>query len=589
MKLQLTRTRLLWIAGALLLGSGLLFGIGVIEHNAAQSNEAASLLPEGALLSIEANDFSSVLQQWNSSAEKRSWISGGDYSAFSRSRLFERLSQAQDEFASVATVSLDSGMLAGIAGKQSALALYDIGKLEFVYVTRLNTNRIEALPLWQARGKFERRNTSGADFFLRRDSSTGREAAFGQRDGWLVLGTREDLVAGVLDRIAGKNERCLAREAWYVDVSSQASERGDLRMVLNLDKIVPSDYFRSYWVQRNITEMKQYVSAISDLHLSGEAFQEERVLLRRNQNTEQTTADVRPLYQLAPENSVLTTASATADAAQVLADLRENLLEQKTDHTTTVAVSAPLATVEENAGNATQLDVAIDQAPLAAMHADPYLLLASLLHQAGPLRTMRCYSTGYDSNGIFASIHTAMVIEAHSGWSEEAVRNALTTALATGTTVNRLGTQWTQHQATAGNYLMLDGPIPLFLQVAGRRIVLSNDMGQMEAILARPAEDSAATGEGLSYEAIFRPGQGRTDFQHLMKQLDRAGMHNGGVSGTQEDADGASEASNAEAPSFFSHNAGSLARTFARLDAEQISERDLGAKVLQTVSYRWKK
>jgi hypothetical protein len=37
-------------------------------------------------------------------------------------------------------------------------------------------------------------------------------------------------------------------------------------MTLNLAAIVRSPYFRSYWVQQNITEMKQYTAALSDLY-----------------------------------------------------------------------------------------------------------------------------------------------------------------------------------------------------------------------------------------------------------------------------------------------------------------------------------
>ena len=47
---------------------------------------------------------------------------------------------------------------------------------------------------------------------------------------------------------------------------------------LNLEKIVPSPYFRSYWVQQNITDMKQYAAAVSDLFRSSQEYREERVL-----------------------------------------------------------------------------------------------------------------------------------------------------------------------------------------------------------------------------------------------------------------------------------------------------------------------
>ena len=50
---------------------------------------------------------------------------------------------------------------------------------------------------------------------------------------------------------------------------------GDLRMVLNLDKIVPSPYFRSYWVQQNVTDMRAYTAAVSDLFRSKQEYREE--------------------------------------------------------------------------------------------------------------------------------------------------------------------------------------------------------------------------------------------------------------------------------------------------------------------------
>ena len=48
---------------------------------------------------------------------------------------------------------------------------------------------------------------------------------------------------------------------------------------LNLEKIVPSPYFRTYWVQQNITDLAQYSAAVSDLFRSNQQYREERVLI----------------------------------------------------------------------------------------------------------------------------------------------------------------------------------------------------------------------------------------------------------------------------------------------------------------------
>ena len=55
-------------------------------------------LPAGALLYLQAKDFSSLLADWNKSSEKQHWLASSIYEVFSRSRLFLRLKDANNEF-----------------------------------------------------------------------------------------------------------------------------------------------------------------------------------------------------------------------------------------------------------------------------------------------------------------------------------------------------------------------------------------------------------------------------------------------------------------------------------------------------------
>ena len=160
-------------------------------------------------------------------------------------------------------------------------------------------------------------------------------AAFAAKDGWLILGTREDLVAGVLDRLGGISSHNLYSEGWYAEAVKQAAAnqpeaaRGDLRMVLNLDQIVRTPYFRSYWIQRNITEMKQYTSAVSDLYRTRDNYREERVLLRRASKNTDPGGDIATLTALAPEDAGFYAVDVLPDPESLLQRLRENILEIK--------------------------------------------------------------------------------------------------------------------------------------------------------------------------------------------------------------------------------------------------------------------
>jgi hypothetical protein len=573
--------RRLWISGCvLLLSCGVVFAVGALEDAIKSRPELPSLLPEGALLSIEARDFGSLLHDWNTSEEKRAWLTSDNHAAFSTSRLFTRLSQAQDEFSAAAGLPADGSLLEKVAGKQSCLGLYDIGNLEFVYVTRLEQQEIENTPLWQTRAKFEQRSEAGTAFYVHKDAQSSRIAAFAARDGWLILGTRDDLVAGVLDRLAGTDSQSLAGEGWFAEAVKQAAgERGDLRMVLNLEKIVLSPYFRSYWVQQNITEMKQYSSAVSDLYRTSQSYREERILVRRAGLTAVSQGEVRTLAALAPEDAAFYAAQASPEAENLLRSLRNNLLEVRPERQAASYTTAPTAVAAENAGSATMLDTSIDKAPVAVRQADAYAPLRALLAAQQPEASLEVFSTRAPRDGVFVSLQAAMVVTAAHDWDENAVREALTQALLPGLTTGKLGVNWEKRSSAGGEYLVLDGAVPLFIGVNGKQLLLANDSTLLEKLLARRQKASTSEGKGsVTYEALFRHTQEQGNFRRLMAQLDLAG-HRGTVD--QAGRGGG------ESPAFFSGNAASFSRVFSKLESERIEEKDQGAIVTQTVTYQW--
>jgi hypothetical protein len=565
------------------LGCGAVFGFGVLQQALKAKPELPALLPEGALLSIEARDFNSLLRDWENSEEKRAWLTSDNHSAFSNSRLFGRLSQAQNEFSAAAGLPADVDLLNRVAGQESCLGLYDIGNLEFVYVTRLDQQRIESTPIWQTRGKFEQRTEAGTTFYVHKDVQSSRVAAFAARDGWLILGTREDLVAGVLDRLAGTSSHNLYSEGWYAEAVKQASaERGDLRMVLNLDTIVRTPYFRSYWVQNNITELKQYTSAVTDLYRTREAYREERVLLRRASKTSDPGGDIAALTALAPEDAGFYAVDALPDPERLLQRLRENLLEVKPERTVLVDMDAPAPVAVENAGGAAQLDVHIDQAPVTQPAVDAFESLRKLLRSQQPLTMLEVFTARPPRDGVFVTLQTGMVLSAPRGWDEDEVRDAVASALPSSLSASKLGVHWEKHSSAAGDYLALDGAVPLYIRVNGNQLLLADDSALIEQFMRKPPAAAEAAGwDGVTYTALFRHTHEQENFRALMAQLDQAG-HPSGVNKQGADADGKS-------PSFFSGNMAGLGKVLSKVESEKLEEKDQGTRVMQTVTYRWVK
>ncbi len=274
-------TAIVLLIGAVSMG----LGWAAYQTAAMPQPRLSTLVPSGALLYLQAKDFSALLADWNGSPQKQAWLRSSNYEVFSRSRLLLRLNDAAKQFAAAAGLPPDMNFMSQAAGSESALALYDIGKLQFVYITRLPSANAMQNQLWQTRAKFETRSAGGLTFYLRRDPESQREVEFAVHENYLLLATREDLMASTLQRMAGGNgegkDSTIDAEPWFARSVAAAGPVGDLRMVLNLEKIVPSPYFRSYWVQQNISDMKSYSASVSDLFRSGNEYREERVLLKK--------------------------------------------------------------------------------------------------------------------------------------------------------------------------------------------------------------------------------------------------------------------------------------------------------------------
>jgi hypothetical protein len=569
--------------------------IGRAAYEAAQPPQPplSKYVPAGALLYLEAQDFSSLLEDWNSSAEKKQWLATSNYEVFSRSRLFLRLKGASDQFAAAAGFPPNMNFLSQVAGTRSALALYDIGNLEFLYVTYLPSAKSMQTTLWETRAKFEPRSAGGVTFYVRRDPESLREVAFAVCGDYLLLATRDDLLAGALQLVSGTQDdakvsvqaRTIESDPWWSQSVASAGPAGDLRMVMNLEKIVPSPYFRTYWVQQNITDMKQYSAAVSDLFRSSKEYREERVLLRKT-SPPQTPAEgleaVADLVRLVPESAGVYETKAYPSADSCFNPIETKLLAPHLGPAPASESAPQVQLTSGETGVGSDLETRIDQ-PAVERPAGPQStsgfkdllgksqVLASLQVQTTQAQSTGARSSDADQSGIFIRIHSAIVLTAASDWNEAAVQSALADFVRLGLTASGYGVAWQQKSGHA----QLDGLWPLVTSVRGRYLLVADDPGLLEAMLAnfnrKPDLKAAVFVAGFNHE------REQSNFLRFAGLVDRPSLaqFNGGAN------------ANGRQPQFFAENMASLSRTLAGVSAERIMVRLEGDKVLQTVTYTW--
>ena len=567
------------------------------------------VIPPGPLLVLQASDFSSLVHDWNESPEKRLWLESSNYAAFSRSRLDLRLREAQSEFAAVAGVSPDMSLVESVAGGDSVLALYDIGKLEFLYITRMPSARAVENALWRGRGNYEPREAAGLQYFVHVDNASHRVVAFATTEDALLVATREDLLAGALALMAGQKGLAVADEMWFADAVRAAGRpsppsKPDLRLVVNLATVMRSPYFRSYWIQRNTAELSQYRAAVSDLYRSPTEIREKRVLLRSNQGADSPApagnaaggtggpeevagqlvraGALSEVLHLVPANVGLYRAWAAPRTEDALNVLEEKILSPSAGPPP-VSKAAPAVSLDGGSvGSESDLETRIDEPPQPIVGARFVPMeLSKLLESSRLEAALELESSETASDGVFVRTPSAVVLLAVADWDGERARRALTAAAQELWATSDLGVGWIAHQKGQETYYELDGLAGLSMATRGRLLVVANSPLHLVAALDRipkaPSENAATP--GLVYAARFNHARESANFTRMMRLIDYPNAPSSPTMG----------AAGAREPQFFSENIASLSHTLSRVESASIAVDDHGPSVSVTAVYRLKK
>jgi len=571
------------------------------------SSNLAAFMPTGSLLFLESPDFATLVHDWENSKEKQKWLESDNYKVFSRSRLYLRLQEAQRQFAVAAGAPPDMALLDSVAGGESALALYDIGNLELLYITRLPSARAVQNLLWTNREKFEPRKAADVPYYVHTEPEKNRLVAFATAGDCLLLATREDLMAGALRLITGQTQPKLPDENWYKSAVAAAGPSGDLRLVLNMPLLVKSPHFRSYWIQRNITALKQYSAEVVDLYRSATEIREERFLLKANPpgGTEQrgsaSTAAMSELLAMLPAQGGIYLAWRAPSADTVLELVKQNVLRPRAGPGVASQLAPGVALTQGQTGSESDLETRIDVPPLegttGALGAEA---LRQLLNAAPLEAVLEFHSLHSAGRPTFIEPHSAVLIRSSANWDAEATRNALRAAIRDLWTTSQIGVSWAARHEGDSDYFQLDGLAPLAVATKGPILLLADSGEILKSLLgvapqgrARfdfahrpepvegplgPTADSRGVevGPNVVYAAGFRHSAERENIVNMMRLIETPlPQQSLGLAGEE-----------GRAPSFLSENLASLSESLASVESESLVVEDRGPQLHQTVTYR---
>ncbi|HYZ86928.1 MAG TPA: hypothetical protein VE621_21100 [Bryobacteraceae bacterium] len=516
-----------------------------VQQNATAPSLDA-LFPQGPALYVEAKDLAASLRDWNASPEKAAWLKSDNYTVFSRTRLFMRLQEVQGEWQGVTGFSPDYPFAVSIAGTESALAIYDIGKLEFLYVSKLPDARVIASALGAQRSAYETRTVAGQNYYLKENRSNGKAVAYASAGGYLFLATREDLLAQALSLLATRQGASLKTEPWYADAAASAKAKGEFRLAMNMPLLLASPQFRSYWVQRNTAEFRQYRAGIADVFRDASGIREERVFLRESPSDDKRPSEsaVARVLAIVPPDAGFHRAWAMPSRDEVRAVVSEKLIQPGAD--SAPAEYAPMAVTDPGqTGSEVDLEIAIDEPPL--IRSGPSAeALTQLLAKHRVDAMLQAQTSRVLADGVFVRTPVTVVLLSSTAWDENALRVAVPGA---------------------------------FVTVRGEIAVLSDEQALHNAVVSRLSTKPAnALG---TYVAELRKGQELAPYIRMMTLIDAARSPGDAAPSEPTGPEGRD-------PKFFSENVASLARSLDRIDQIRFVARDEGSRVPQTVTYQFR-
>jgi hypothetical protein len=245
----------------------------------------ASVMPKGAMVYLQVRDLGTLMKTWNASPTHEAFYNSASFKNFEKSNIYLKFQDRRKDFETALGFGLDEARLSELAGAASAVAIYDIGKVEMVFVTEVGREKAIATEMFKHIPQFQERSSNGLPYYVRDVSTDGgrlnQQFCFAYVESKLIVTTTEGLMIRAL-----ANSKAAGDDAMLADVLSIANlARGfaarDLTMWVDQTKLNRSRHFKSYWIYGNAGEksrdsLAKIESGLIDLRFAAEGLNEQR-------------------------------------------------------------------------------------------------------------------------------------------------------------------------------------------------------------------------------------------------------------------------------------------------------------------------
>ena len=241
----------------------------------------AGVMPRGAILYVQASDLAALMKTWLASPVRSNFYDSASFAAFQKSRVYLKLQDRKKDFEGAIGVGLDESRLAELAGRASAVSIYDIGKIELVVVTEVPRARAVASALFKQQPQFQERSADGISYYVRDVTTDGgrlnEQFCFAYTEGKLIVTTTEGLMIRAIGNVKTPGAESLLSAVVGAAEGAQGFAAHDVTMWLDQARLNHNRYFDNYWIHHNANgSLAGIESGLIDLRISRDGLTEQR-------------------------------------------------------------------------------------------------------------------------------------------------------------------------------------------------------------------------------------------------------------------------------------------------------------------------
>src|SRR5947209_9699743 len=298
------RRRIALFAALLIVALVSLFVYAKSKRDAGGPYSLADDCPRGALVYAQASDLPALLRLWDGSRFKERYLASTNYKQFAEGHVALKLVARAGEFGDALGFTPDVRALAEGAEKSAGVAVYDIGRMELVFVAPASEEKATAARFFQSAENFEQTELPDGTVYYGRDVEADRgrqkqKILFAFARGRFVLATGERLMLRTLANVNGRSRADrLSDDPSFKTLSGEVVPHFAAVWV-DQTKLNGDYYFKHYWAMGGASGLKGVRAGLFDFEMREGSWSEHREFLTEGGKKQIAALSAQDVQELA--------------------------------------------------------------------------------------------------------------------------------------------------------------------------------------------------------------------------------------------------------------------------------------------------